>query len=153
MELVTGGESYDSNSPHAIVSLESGQADNFRNGLPASADHRKTKTLASARFLFLKTSDPNCDQLQVRTDRLLALLVARCALQMPPPSLGQMAVSKYFFSIQTGRSRARDPRCEANHLERQNAVPVHVDLVPLQTVTGGSGMRVMIVVPSFTEGQ
>jgi hypothetical protein len=51
-------------------------------------------------------------------------------------SLGQAAVSKYFLSIQTDRSHARNLRREANDLERPNAVPVHVYLVPLQTVPG-----------------
>ena len=83
----------------------------------------------------------------------LSPLVARDALQVPDTALGQVAISKYFFSNQAGVSHALDLRSEAKHLERPNAVPVHVYLVPLQPVTGGSGMRMMIVVPSFTKGQ
>jgi hypothetical protein len=85
-------------------------------------------------------------------DRLLPL-VAHGALQVPDTGPGQVAISKYFFSNQAGRSHALNLRSEAKHLERPNAVPVHVYLVPLQPVTGGSGMRMVIVVPSFAKGQ
>ena len=42
---------------------------------------------------------------------------------------------------------------EAEHFESPDSIPVHVDFVPLQAVTGRSGMGMMIVVPSFPEGQ
>jgi hypothetical protein len=80
-------------------------------------------------------------------------LVARGALQVPDTGLGRVAISRHFFSNQAGRSHAVDLRSEAKHLERPNGVPVHVYLVPLRPVTGGSGVRMMIVVPSFTKGQ
>jgi hypothetical protein len=83
----------------------------------------------------------------------LSPLVARGALQVPDTSVGQIAISRYFLSDQVSRSHAFDLRGEAKHLERPNAVPVHVYLVPLHPVTGGSGVRMMIVVPSFTKGQ
>jgi len=83
----------------------------------------------------------------------LSLLVARGSSQVPQAVRGHEATSSYFLSIQTGGSQAGDLRCETNHLERPNAIPVHVYLVPLQAVPGRSGMRMMIVVPSFTKGQ
>ena len=92
-------------------------------------------------------------QLQSGQTGFFALLVTRCALQMSHPGLGQVVVSKYFISIQPSRSHARDLRCEPNHLEHPDTVPVHVYLVPFQTVPGGTGMRMMIVVPPFTKGQ
>ena len=79
-------------------------------------------------------------------------LVARGALQVPDTGLGQVAISRHFFSNQPAACTV-DLRSEAKHLERPNAVPVHVYLVPLHPVTGGSGVRMMIVVPSFAEGQ
>jgi|SRR6185437_10010942 hypothetical protein len=42
---------------------------------------------------------------------------------------------------------------EAEHFESPDSIPVHVDFVPLQAVTGRSGMGMMIVVPAFPEGQ
>jgi hypothetical protein len=42
---------------------------------------------------------------------------------------------------------------KANQPQGADAVPVRVELVPCETVPGGLGMGVMIVVPSFAEGE
>ena len=41
--------------------------------------------------------------------------------------------------------------CEAEHFENPDAVPVHVNFVPLQAVTRGSRMSVVVVMPTFAE--
>lgn len=56
--------------------------------------------------------------------RRLSQLVAGSALQAPDISVGRVAVSKHVLNL----------RCEAKHLQRPNAVPVHIDLVPPQPV-------------------
>ena len=85
-------------------------------------------------------------------DRLSAL-VAGGALQVPDTGLAQIAISMYLFSNQAGRWHALNLLSEAKHLEHPNAVPVHVYFIPLEPMTRRSGMRMMIVVPSFTKGQ
>lgn len=80
-------------------------------------------------------------------------LIARGALQMRDTGLAQFAIRKYIFLKRVGPSHVLDLRSEAKHLERPNAVPIHVYLEPFQPVTGRGGIRMMIVVPSFPKGQ
>src|SRR5690349_6582502 len=42
---------------------------------------------------------------------------------------------------------------EAKHSQSANAIPVQVDLIPSQAVTGRLGNSVMVVVPAFAKGQ
>ena len=62
---------------------------------------------------------------------VFALLVARCALQMFQTGYGSVVVCLYFSSIQPSRFQPHNLRCETQHLEHPDAVPVHVYLVPL----------------------
>ena len=43
--------------------------------------------------------------------------------------------------------------CETHGPECADAVPVGIELVPGQTVPGGLRVGVMVVVPSFSEGE
>src|SRR4051794_39325105 len=43
--------------------------------------------------------------------------------------------------------------CDSKEGEDSDQQPGRVEFVPGQTVTGGAGMRMVIVVPAFSEGQ
>ncbi len=81
----------------------------------------------------------------------LSPLVARGALQMPDTGLGQLAISKYFFSpswpARTGLICVARPDILSVQMLYSSCL-----FRTIQSVTGGSGMGMMIVVPSFTEG-
>ena len=42
---------------------------------------------------------------------------------------------------------------QAQELQDSDAIPVDINLVPFQTVFGGSRKRMMVIVPTFAEGQ
>ena|SRR5438046_6914452 len=42
---------------------------------------------------------------------------------------------------------------QAELLERPDSVPVQIELIPLETMTSGNRVRVMIVVPAFAKGE
>src|ERR1041385_7708285 len=43
--------------------------------------------------------------------------------------------------------------CQTQLLQRPDSIPVHINLIPCNSMTGGNRMRMMIVVPAFTKGQ
>src|SRR5215204_7256825 len=46
-----------------------------------------------------------------------------------------------------------DAPCQAQQLQDSDAIPIDINLVPLQTVFRGSRKRMMVVVPSLAERQ
>ena len=68
-----------------------------------------------------------------------------------PPALASIATNAWWARRQ--QARPLDVPREAADLERADANPVEIELVPRETVTRARRMGVMVVVPAFAEGQ
>src|SRR6476646_3137876 len=68
-----------------------------------------------------------------------------------PPALASTAANVWW--ARRRETRPLDVPRQAADLERPDANPVEIQLVPRETVTRARRMGVMVVVPAFAEGQ